>query len=463
MRQIAAPSAMLRAGGTGPVPGRGDISETLFDRLVSILGGFVSFEALFLLFVFAGSFKGVPELRWVPIDLTLFFFSLSIVVASLLWLRRGCSVHGLDNMGMVLYLLLLSWVLLSLTWSRISEFNIDKTYKTTILISWCFCGGYFIVAGQRHRIARFVAIVMIISAAMLLHFGYYKFILGKIVPETGATKGPNYLQYGICGVYLVAILVSFVVASKGAVRPLLGALGTITVLVFMLFVGGRGPLLWAIFTVPLALFFLLSNRNARSYRSRFLGVLLWPIIVLGLSTLALMWAGPGLVQQLMPEMTTVERFDAYSESGYGRSIRDRTRAQLFAFEAWTRAPIIGWGVGEFKERYPADLTYPHNLFLEVLMEQGLVGFGLLAALMGLGLVRAWKLWPTERSQWPVIALILTFVPLLMSRAIHQGFLPDERVLFTFLGVILGLGQRGVDRSGMREQSIRSTASAFRPS
>jgi O-antigen ligase len=464
MRQIAAPSAMLRAGGTGTVPGRGDISETLFDRLVSILGGFVSFEALFLLFVFAGTFKAAPELGWFPIDFTLFFFSLSILVAALLWLRRGCSVHGLDNIGMVLYLLLLSWILLSLAWSRISEFNIEKAYKTTLLISWCFCGGYFIVAGQRHRIARFVAIVMIISAAMLLYLGYYKFILGKIDPETGATKGTNYLQYGLCAEYLVAILVSFVAASKGVVRPLLGALGAITVLVFMLFIGARGPLLWAIFTVPLALFFLLLNRNARSYRARFLSVVLWPIIVVGLVSLVLMWAGPGLVQQLMPEMTTVERFDTYSESGYGSSVRGRTRAQWFAFEAWTRAPIIGWGVGEFEEQFPLGAwRYPHNLFLEVLMEQGLVGFGLLAALMGLGLVRAWKLWPTERSRWPVIALILMFVPLLMSRAIHQGFLPDERTLFAFLGVILGLGHRGVDRSGMRERSMTSTASAFRPS
>ena len=35
--------------------------------------------------------------------------------------------------------------------------------------------------------------------------------------------------------------------------------------------------------------------------------------------------------------------------------------------------------------------------------------------------------------------ILLFIPLLMSRVTHQGFLPDERALFTFLGLILGLG------------------------
>jgi O-antigen ligase len=93
------------------------------------------------------------------------------------------------------------------------------------------------------------------------------------------------------------------------------------------------------------------------------------------------------------------------------------------------------------------LMYPHNLFLEVLMEQGLIGFGLLAALTGLGLVRAWRLWPAGRPQWPVIALILLFIPWLMARAVHQGFLPDERVLFVLLGLILGLGRRAASGTG----------------
>jgi O-antigen ligase len=459
MRQIAVPSAALRARGTGFVPGRRKMLGTLFVRRISIVGGVVSFEAFFLLFIFAGVYKEMPELEGFPVDFTLAFLVLSMLVGVWVLFRRPCSVRGVNDISVILYCLFLSWVAWSLVWSPMGEFNLEKLSKTTILISWCFFGGCLIVGQQQHRVIRFVVIVMIIAVALLLYLWYYRFILGKIDPETGATKGTNYLQYGLQAQYLLAILVCVVVAGKGFVRPLLGALGAITVLVFMLFIGARGPLLWAIFSVALAPLFLLLNPNARSYRTGVLSLVVWPIIVLGLSTLVLMWTGTAPIEQLVPQMRTLERFEAYSEWGGGSSVRGRTEAQLFALEWWSHAPIIGWGVGAFEQRYLENLRYPHNLFLEVLMEQGLIGFGLLAALMGLGLVRAWKLWPADRSQWPAMALILMFVALLMSRATHQGFLPDERPLFAFLGVILGLGQRRVDRSGMREQGIRSKASA----
>jgi O-antigen ligase len=215
----------------------------------------------------------------------------------------------------------------------------------------------------------------------------------------------------------------------------------------MLFIGGRGPLLWALFTVPLALLFLLLNRNARRYRTRFLSVLLAFAFVLGLIVLVVAQAYTGLVERLEPEMTTVNRLEILSEKpDYGRSVAGRLRAQAFALESWSQAPIIGWGLGEFKDRYSyGGFRYPHNLFLEVLMEEGVIGFGLLTALMGLGLVRAWKLWPAWGPEWPVIAAILLFIPLLMSRVTHQGFLSDERELFAFLGLILGLGHRAVER------------------
>jgi O-antigen ligase len=294
---------------------------------------------------------------------------------------------------------------------------------------------------------------MILSIAMISYWAYYRFVLG-VDQITGATKADNYLTYGTYAAYLVAILMSFAVASHGFVRQSAAALAIIAVFVLMLFMGGRGPLLWAVFTVPLALLFLLLNRNARQYRTRFLSVLLAFAFVLGLLVLVVSQASTGLVEGLAPEMTTVKRLQILSEDPhYGRSVEGRLRAQAFALESWSQAPIIGWGLGEFKNQYSyveftyGQFTYPHNLFLEVLMEEGVIGFALLTVLMGFGLVRAWKLWPARGAQWPVIAAIFLFIPLLMSRVTHQGFLPDERELFAFLGVILGLGHRVVERAG----------------
>jgi O-antigen ligase len=432
----------------GLVVSRPEAPQTPEARLARTIGGVTSFETLFLLFVFAGTFKNMPELSWFPVDITLFFMALSLITGIVLWATREYPMIVLSDAGFVLYIIFLIWTVFSLIWSGLEDFNLEKGTRTATFISWCFLGSYLIVARTQERVARFVIVVMIISIAMLSYWAYYRFVLG-VDPVTGATKAANYLTYGLYAAYLVAIIMSFAVASHNFGLRSTAALAIIAVFVLMLFMGGRGPLLWALFTVPLALLFLLLNRNARQYRTRFSSVLLAFAFVLGLIILVVSEACTGLVEGLEPEMTTVGRFQILSEEpDYGKSVDGRLRAQAFALESWSQAPVIGWGLGEFKHQYSyGGFTYPHNLFLEVLMEEGVVGFGLLTALMGLGLVRAWKLWPARWPQWPVIAAILLFIPLLMSRVTHQGFLPDERALFAFLGLILGLGHRSVERAG----------------
>jgi O-antigen ligase len=439
-----------------PAPPARSISENK-DTLTAKVGGtLVSFEMLFLLFIFAGDFKKMSVLSWFPVDFTLFFLVISFAAAIVIILRQSNRFNNLDDIAIMLYILFLCWALWSLVWSSFGEYNINKATKTSILVSWCFVGSYFIVAAQWHRVTKFIMVLIGISTALLAYWSYSRFVLGIVDERTGATEAGNYLNYAFHAKYLIAIFTALAVASQGFVRLLMCIVAVVAVLVLMLFIGARGPLLWALFTVPLALFFLLVNGHARHHRTRSLSIVLGFILVVGIMAFSLMWAGTQLVERLSPEMKTVERLKSYYEPEFGESAGGRIHAQLFALESWLEAPIIGWGIGEFNYLYPGGpegssperrFSYPHNLFLEVLMEEGLVGFGLLAALTGLGLVRAWKLWPPGRPQWPVIALILLYIPQLLSRAFDQGFLSDERALFAFLGLILGLGHRAVDRAG----------------
>ena len=154
------------------------------------------------------------------------------------------------------------------------------------------------------------------------------------------------------------------------------------------------------------------------------------------------WMSPGLIDRLGEEAATVHRMESYGQRGFGDSTEERILAQQFAFAHWLEAPLIGWGIGEFYLRYGV-LMYPHNLFIEILMEEGVIGFALLVGLAVVALTRAWRLWPQDRSNWVAMAIVLMFLAELVSRATVQGFLPDERAFFLLLGLVLGLGRRHV--------------------
>ena len=144
------------------VVSRREALQTLEARLARTIGGVISFETLFLLFVFAGTFKNMPELSWFPIDITVFFMALSLITGVLLWTTRRCPVLALDERGPVVYIMFLTWTVFSLIWSGLEEFNLEKGTRTATLISWCFLGGYLIVASARERVARFVIVLMVL-------------------------------------------------------------------------------------------------------------------------------------------------------------------------------------------------------------------------------------------------------------------------------------------------------------
>jgi putative inorganic carbon (hco3(-)) transporter len=71
-----------------------------------------------------------------------------------------------------------------------------------------------------------------------------------------------------------------------------------------------------------------------------------------------------------------------------------------AWEMFVERPLLGWGFHQMQDELPRHVTgyhekilYPHNTYLELLAEQGAVGFGLYAWLM-------WELWNLRRARLP---------------------------------------------------------------
>ena len=413
----------------------------LFSSVTRLLTAVVSFEILFLLFVFAGHYKEMSELDWFPVDLTAFMFVVSGAAALFLGSMRVNLVSVLKDEGFILFLLFLLWTAISILWSSFAEFNKLKLLHTATLLSWSFLGCYLFVSRDLARTKVFIVGLVVLSVGLIAYWAYYRFVLGLVEEEEGgAFHVATYLTYAYHAQYLVAVVAALAIASRRPVSVLLSLLGLLAIWGVMLLIGGRGPLVFSILLFPLALGIVLVHRHSRRYRFRFLTLPLGLLAVFGLLIVLSSWASPGLFEQLSEEATTLQRLQGYERSELNDSFSGRLHAQQFALDRWFEAPIFGWGVGEFHLLYGV-WRYPHNLFLEILMEEGVVGFALLLGLAVVAVIRAWRLWPRDRANWVAMAIVLLFLGELASRATVQGFLPDERALFAFLGLVLGLGRR----------------------
>ena len=98
---------------------------------------FLSIEASFVLFVFAGRYKALPELRNFPIDFTLLFliFTWSLIVWALIAGRLKPLPLDLPNLLIVSFCALAT---VSVFWSSLDVRNVDKTLRFLLLTNTGF-------------------------------------------------------------------------------------------------------------------------------------------------------------------------------------------------------------------------------------------------------------------------------------------------------------------------------------
>ncbi len=114
---------------------------------------------------------------------------------------------------------------------------------------------------------------------------------------------------------------------------------------------------------------------------------------------------------------------------------NRFNYYAFAIEAWLRAPIFGNGLGSFSLLYKNMELYgvqPHNAFLEILAEYGVVGLALFLLVLGhvFGQVRR-----AGVLRDPVMLTLLAMFAVQFTNAMVARQLSGQMGLFTMLGLL----------------------------
>ena len=380
---------------------------------------------IFAAFLSAGQFKGDPRLSWIPVDLTMLLaVAVAAVTAYTLVRDRFTFPAPIGWIG-----LLFSLFAIPLLWTEMHPYATEKvTYLYTLTLFAAVAPlVLFKTTHDLHRLFNALTLVGLLSA-----FDGARLLLQGNPGGRLSAFGANPIAFGrSIGLVFVWTAILGMEGRLPAV-PAMGLVGLSGVL--LIASGSRGPLLASVGGLVVAGFAFYRRRLKLMLRFAAAALVLVLAVQFGLSQ-ASGESADRIARLAGGELGSSEltRLDAYNQ----------TLALIAAHPGG-----IGWGGFATRVNQTGnggdDRQYPHNLFLEVLLEGGWVGGFALLLLLGLAFGRLVRQPPSP----PLRALLLLFCFCVVNAQV-SGDLNDNRLLFslTALGLRMGWDDPRGDRQG----------------
>ncbi|MEO0080144.1 MAG: O-antigen ligase family protein [candidate division WOR-3 bacterium] len=300
-----------------------------------------------------------------------------------------------------------------------SEYGRAKAFRFAALTTVATFAPFYLLDTET-RLRRFLMTAVGLGIAMTL--------FGVVTGEGLAAFGSTHIATGrVIGLGLLATLFFLFRDARAAPHrwPIWATLAGILLFGF-LYAGSRGSLVSLVITgVVLVITSLFLKRG-------------WRTTAPGLVTIALLLA---VVATLKPEAIEVmnTRLAHVTSGPLGSSAGARIGLAKTALETFLANPVIGVGIGGFdliwsRSEMPRG-SYPHNIFLELGSELGLVGIGAFGLLLFPTLVHTFRRLrgaPARGLATPLLvcALLIYF----LVNALFSGDLNDNRMLFSAIGL-----------------------------
>jgi O-antigen ligase len=362
------------------------------------------YPLLVVAFVFAGFYKGDPRLSGLPVDLTLALAALVTVFALAVVWGRGVIPRGAFAPSWIFVVLLVPvlWTDFSQTYAsekfaRFFTFTLLAFVAPVVFIRTVeevrrFVWAIFTVCG-------FLTVVAIVAPHPVTSYAG-----AALTDSSGNTIG--------LGRAAGAVLV---IGAAGLItrrlRLWLGISAILVANIVLLYSGSRGPLFSAVLSV-LAVFVLRPQR---------------PRKVIAVGALVVVVASLYLGFTTAPELAQ-SRIGSTVSGQLDRSAVTRLDLYRLAWNAAIGHPRgLGWG--GFARVAPEPYRYPHDILLEVLVEDGWVA----GILFLLWLAVAWRRARAAASGFEGSA-VLGLVTFMALNAIVSGDVNDNRTLFLMIGI-----------------------------
>jgi O-antigen ligase len=311
-----------------------------------------------------------------------------------------------------------------------------------------------VIAGWRPKQLRLLLkLVFLVSFAGAAVLGY-QFLTGgakATLPDRftlSASDDPIALGRDSAGGLLIGIYLLLTVRSS--TTRLLLALSVPVLAIALVAAGSRGPVVGVMAGLVVFAALTVSSRGARRRLLSLAGAVLGSVIV---------------VPIVVPQAAVSRSLEIFAVSGGGLSSNGRTGLWGDAVSTFASHTFMGIGTGGFSAVQVAE-AYPHSLLLEVASELGVVGLALVTAMVVgivVRLITSWRQAAADEQRLDT-ALILALFSTGFVNALFSGALPDNRVVWLWAGVGVGLsGARMAARSHARRRPPTGAALAPHPS
>lgn len=299
--------------------------------------------------------------------------------------REHEPIIGRENLAFILTAIVMGLVLLiGLTYTGAPGYGAQKIGEYFVYgLAPMFL--VFVFLRDRTSARRLLLWVIVITGGSVALSSVYGFITrgtffglisGTAEREMGVEVAGHLALSNALVVTMGAIL-GYAAGRKNPKWRLLPVIVLPLVSMYVLLAGTRSNLVAFVLAVVVGFYYVYRKNR---------GVLVGAVLVLLVTA--------GLLYQFAPEDVKERMFDSWIEedtaAGHGGAARIK---YLKAFPAqFMQAPILGHGTGAWPivsgglDWY----AYPHNMFVEIAVENGLVGFGVLAVLWFLVFRRIWR-------------------------------------------------------------------------
>jgi O-antigen ligase len=369
-RRVMAWIIVAAAAGVAGI-GEAGGSKAVFLAGALVVGGMVAVLApqlLLALYLVAGGLKSAPYLSGIPVDLTLLTAGCVILAV----LARALKPDGIPPFQPATFLAigLAALVVLGVLWSPAPDLALDKALRFETFTMVAFFAPLVLLRtpAELKRLAIFVVLFSLLIALTA--------VPGKAPNQpltiAGGESEIELALYASAGLVAAA---GYLALTRGSRWRILWLIPAAVLAKTVLAAGSRGVLLG----VAAALLLIGIQAIART-RAKGAPIV---VMVVAIATVGLFGgqiAGPAAVQKYQGLLFSS---DTSTDLGKRNYLLDEGVALALAHP-------MGLGTSGYEAK--THEAYPHNAFAEVAAEQGIIGLGLLAGLIGA------SLWATRKAR-----------------------------------------------------------------